>query len=595
MEDIYVVCSVELSRFSRSLSYLYSEAMTNKLLTFNSEIRYLRDLIIPQTLAFCLSASHTQDTMNLQAPVNSNELNPQDHKQMIQPTSRGEINICSILAPEEDIRGHETAISKLKRTRKSLLNGHTLPQQPRLADEIHTDSLRALEGLPPEVLGDIFCRSTTPDGFEKRSCNFLLVCHHWYEVASRTPKLWSFWGTTLQDWRERHLRYPTTPLNLVLDGTQFNGETLDATLRNALRDRASWDTIRRIHLRARDWKLINSILFPLVPNQEVRYNSVESFILQNKGDEPVDASRFFAYNLLTTLVLHLSYFSPTPTTLQLLSMLTSIPALRKLVLAGRSVPDDGDGNPSRVSLPHLKELKLAGESQGVFTLLRRLDRPDYMDHLDITLANCAVEEIPETFGPYLRDYFRRRGRSQNDLELFISSKGRIALHVGDIGSLHPSTLVSKQVLPFVAITIDTYHMPPDYSPEKVVLDIIVHIPQEEIVYLQTYGNPTAMENIYTRSPNLRALQSERMPLSAVVPEPNPNGEDRFLSSLQYVSFERLVGVDGDWTPLTNFLYCRPSSGKRLHSLEMVGSCNIHPEVVEDIRGAVQEFTFRFER
>ena len=47
----------------------------------------------------------------------------------------GEINIKSIRALDEQIRGHETAIAKLKRTRNSLLNVYK---------------------IPPEVLGKIF-------------------------------------------------------------------------------------------------------------------------------------------------------------------------------------------------------------------------------------------------------------------------------------------------------------------------------------------------------------------------------------------------------------------------------------------------------
>ena len=72
-----------------------------------------------------------------------------------------ETNIDSIRALEEQIREHERAIVQLKRTRNSLLN---------------------VSKLPPEVLGDIFHRNVTFkgdfDGLDKRSHNFLFVCHH---------------------------------------------------------------------------------------------------------------------------------------------------------------------------------------------------------------------------------------------------------------------------------------------------------------------------------------------------------------------------------------------------------------------------------
>ena len=84
-----------------------------------------------------------------------------------------EIHLDSILALEKEIEEHEKAIIKLKRTRNSLLNVSTL--------------------LPPEILGKIFrwsvVRAGDFDGLPKGSYNFLLVCHHWFEVASRAPEL----------------------------------------------------------------------------------------------------------------------------------------------------------------------------------------------------------------------------------------------------------------------------------------------------------------------------------------------------------------------------------------------------------------------
>src|SRR5258708_3853962 len=100
-----------------------------------------------------------------------------------------EINLNRILALEDQIREHERAIIQLKRTRNSLLNVSTL--------------------LPPEILGAIFRWNVIPDGvfggLPKGSYNFLLVCHHWFEVASRAPELWSFWGNSIEDWAHRHV------------------------------------------------------------------------------------------------------------------------------------------------------------------------------------------------------------------------------------------------------------------------------------------------------------------------------------------------------------------------------------------------------
>ena len=303
-----------------------------------------------------------------------------------------ETNIDSIRALDEQIREHEKAAIKLKRTRNSLLN---------------------IFKLPPEVLGKIFHCNVTPksdfDGLGKESHNFLLVCHHWFEVASCTPDLWSFWGNSPKDWARWCHRSGTAPLDLVLHGSDygyydFYGTTLD----EVLEDCATQDTIRRVHLAANDWGILCSILDSLTSNrEEPRSSDIESFVLRNESDRPVCISKFFACyrfpklrrldlfdcaisswdhltsrtSVLTTLVLdvdrpsHINYTSsPTPTTCQLLSILASNPTLRKVGLVNRAIPDDGGGESSvRVQLHHLKELRLEGGLRDVIRLLDQLE------------------------------------------------------------------------------------------------------------------------------------------------------------------------------------------------------------------------------
>jgi len=160
-----------------------------------------------------------------------------------------EINVDSIRALEERIKEHErsTIKLKLKRARNSLLNVSTLPL---------------------EVLGNISRWNIVVEehfgGLEKGSHNFLLVCHHWFEVASRTPELWGFWGNNLGDWEKRCLRSSTgTPLDLVLDGLICTFGSTSESQRTVIENRAARDNIRRVHLRS-DTHHLTSIITPLL-------------------------------------------------------------------------------------------------------------------------------------------------------------------------------------------------------------------------------------------------------------------------------------------------------------------------------------------
>ena len=188
-----------------------------------------------------------------------------------------EANIDSIRALDEEIRERERALIKLKRTRNSLLN---------------------VFKLPPEVLGNIFRWNVTFkddfDGLYEESHNFLLVCHHWFEVASSTPELWSFWGNIPEAWARWYRYSKTAPLDLVLDSDgDYDNMYFDTALCDALRDRATRDTIRRVHLSAEDPELLSSIITSLTCNsEELRPNGIQSFILSNIGDTSVDLSNF---------------------------------------------------------------------------------------------------------------------------------------------------------------------------------------------------------------------------------------------------------------------------------------------------------------
>jgi hypothetical protein len=77
----------------------------------------------------------------------------------------------------------------------------------------------------------------------------------------------------------RHARCRTAPLDLVFSGCE--GDRLDDTLRGALQDRATQDTIRQVHLRGTAG-LLNSVISSIITKgEEAHASSARSFIARN--------------------------------------------------------------------------------------------------------------------------------------------------------------------------------------------------------------------------------------------------------------------------------------------------------------------------
>ena len=484
------------------------------------------------------------------------------------------------------------AIIRLKRARNSLLN---------------------VSKLPSEILGEIFCQNVALEGpfgpLEKRSHNFLFVCHHWFGVASDTPGIWAFWGNHLEDWMKRYLQHPTAPLDLILNGGEScsTGVTLDDSLRSALKDRAARDTIRRIHLTAEDSETVNSIISSLAGCEGIQSSSVESIILRFQF-ESLEASDFFAYyrfpklqllnlynctipswdlkaSILTNFALDGSLSSPTIPSFQILSILRSNPLLQELSLGRCAIPDDGGDRSPRVSLVHLRDLKLTGRLQDVFTLLHQLDYPANTGSLSLNLWDSRVQDISGIIGPFLRDYFRRRRRSEYGLKLLLYSQYKIGLSIMDLG-LGESGRYAK-------IVIRLGRTPPQDFSVEVLLDLIAFLPREEITLFATHSFPVPMEAISAKLPYLKVIVIEWIALHIAFSKSNVD-QDEVFPSLDYMRINLYQGATrfGEWEPLTTFLGRLASSGNRLDTLEVLGDYLMGSEVEERIRGVVRKLIVR---
>ena len=518
-----------------------------------------------------------------------------------------EINLDAIRALESQIKEHEGAIIRLKRTRNSFLNVST---------------------LPPEILGAIFRWNVIPDGdfggLPRGSYNFLLVCHHWLEVASRTPELWCFWGNTIQDWIHRYARCGTAPIDLVLDeGPYGTGRDFDDKLRDALQDRAARDTIRQVRLRGfHTAERLNCAISAIVnKGEEPRSISMESFIIHNGGRPSaaiVDVSTFFSrYHLpklkhhhlfgcrispqdllksrttaLTTLDLTSSELSPLFTSSQLLSILSSNPFLQHVELPPDSVTHaDDDRSFGQVPLHHLRKLDLSNNFRLVFRLLNQLELPDKMDDLRLSLYECSTSDLSQTLGPYLGDRIRRRGRFPGGgLGLWISrSSTTVDLRIGDV----PQGDGSGRLVWFVGVSASMSAKMGGEEADKLCFNLIGHVPQDQIVDLQTTLPILRSQELCVGMRNLTYLHLDEVDLSACFVEPNIrelHTSEKLLPSLDCIMISQPTLSGDDWTPFTDFLSRRAAVGNPISSLRFQGSRpHMDEDVSECIGRAVKDF------
>ena len=508
-----------------------------------------------------------------------------------------EINIHSIRDLEKRIEEGTGDAIQLKRARNSLLN----------------ISMR----IPPEILGIVFRWNVVPygcrphfDGLPKGTYNFLLVCRYWFEVASRTPELWSFWGNTLTKWSRRYKRSGTAPVDIVLKSSS-NFTPFDGPLRDTLRERAACDAIRSLHLRCKKRSLLASILSTLTPDDEgVRRSSIASISLQY-----VDASKFFArhrfpelwyLNLstgvtvsswedlglhttaLTTLSLTIKDMSRIPTTHQLLLILASNPHLQSLTLSKHMIPrDNGDESTTPVPLRCLKKLSLNGNYDLVLQLLRRLDHPETMDEMTLTVFRCTAEDVTRILGPYVQDYFRRDGRFRDGIGILETS-------LSDSISIQASTISNVEDPPqrvtFATFTAILQEDLPPHAEEKLCIDFVAHTPREHVVYFGGDLTMYSLKTIVTTMPNIQELHltSGRVADGFLLPDPDePVANGKLLPSLRHLRLEDLY--EDDWSPLLLYLTHQTSGGQKISLTISGGRCHICKDMLKEIEGLVEEF------
>ena len=420
------------------------------------------------------------------------------------------------------------------------------------------NSLLAISRVPPFILGHIFCltveRGGDFEGLRRGSYNFLLVCYHWFEVASGTPELWSFWGNRLCEWSRRYKRSNVhTPLDLVLEQSYIYADpvSLDGPLRAALKHRVVLNSLRSVHLRGSDAALLHSIISSLIPEGEgVRSSSIESMIIGCLTT--LDLSGLFVIyrfsklrhlsletpindtvwnhlgshtGSLTSLSLLGNPREPAPNTSQSLSVLTSNPQLQRLFLNNFTIPDDGDyGYTPRVPLRHLKNLELRGKLRPVLRLLPLLDHPGAMDSVAIALRHLAGEVISGIPGPYMSDLLRH-GHFQPRKRLGVIVHITLSCVSVDVISLDDETspTISLPEEPQFQLSVTSESTRLYGTPGEIIANLASYFAREYVIFFSGEGILDRIQEVVATMPNIQELHLVGTELSDGFVQPDPYG------------------------------------------------------------------------
>jgi len=161
-----------------------------------------------------------------------------------------------------------------------------------------------------------------------------------------------------------------------------------------------------------------------------------------------------------------------------------------------------------------------------------------------------------------------------------------------ISAVRSHTIASARKLRFMAFIRFRPSRPTSSSPTG--RNLLAFIRREHVVYLNAdfYLHTKPPEELFF-VPNVETLRPSNLELSTVFLQPNPNSplaNTKLLPSLRSLHLEGVILGDDGWGNLSTYV-ARQSPDNQVILLEVIGSSPyMHPDVVNETKGLVEEFT-----
>ena len=123
---------------------------------------------------------------------------------------------------------------------------------------------------------------------------------------------------------------------------------------------------------------------------------------------------------------------------------------------------------------------------------------------------------------------------------------------------------------------------------KAALELMAHVPREEVTHFWMHRRHIAMSDIYPQLPNLTTLHVSLLSLSDVPPGPDTIKRSAIPVSLKNLTLEwSRVDSSTHWSTLLNFLTHRASAGNPLHMLKIIHGPHMCVDIAGDIKRMVE--------